>query len=340
MRALPQTLLLGILLLGLSVAVLSTAPSNAAGAKDGFVHSTQEASKTMRNTTVATALRRIAGMAIIIVAAVVVLFPLLVLLMEKRLVYHPTSAPAVSWDLPWLQVEDCAFRTADGRRLHGWWRAAAGPKGERKPPVILWCHGNAGNITHRAENLELMSRNGLSALLYDYRGYGKSEGRPSEKGLCLDAQAAYDYLRNERGVEAGRIICFGRSLGAGVALQLAVSRDVGGLVMESTFESIPAMARKMFPLTPIWSLTRNRYNNLEKISGLQAPLLMIQGGKDTLTPAAQARAVYEAAPEPKQFYLVEQAGHDDAYAVGGQRYWDVFAGFCRKCSGGEFALER
>ncbi len=268
-------------------------------------------------------------------AACVAVFGALLLLLENRLVYHPTHGPDVAWDAERLGAEEVFFRTEDGLRLCGWWHDGGTRANADPVPVLLWCHGNAGNISHRAENLQMLTDRGLAALLFDYRGYGKSEGSPSEEGLYRDARAAHRYLVEERGVEPERIVCFGRSLGAAVALSTAVSRSVAGLVMEAAFENVPAMARKLFPVVPVWGLTRNRFDNLERVEELNVPLLTIHGEKDRLVPPEQARSLFEAAPEPKEFYSVAGAGHDDTYAVGGERYLDRLELFCRRCVRGE-----
>ncbi|MGD2176000.1 MAG: alpha/beta hydrolase, partial [Candidatus Brocadiaceae bacterium] len=201
--------------------------------------------------------------------------------------------------------------------------------GER--PVVLWCHGNAGNITHRAENLDLLARRGLAALLFDYRGYGQSQGRPCEDGLYADGEAAWRYLTGERGVAPGRIVCFGRSLGAAVALRVATLHRVAGLIVEGAFESAPAMARSMFPLIPVWPLMRNNFDNLGRIGDLDVPVLVVHGEEDGVVPVSQGKAVFAAASEPKKLYVVQGADHNDTYAVGGAAYFEQIESFCREC---------
>ncbi len=255
----------------------------------------------------------------------------LLLAFEGCFIFYPTSAPALSWDLLPAGAEECTFQTADGLRLHAWWHPGVGPDDASLRPVVLWCHGNAGNITHRADNLDMLARRGLAVFLFDYRGYGRSEGKPSERGLYEDARAAYRCLTEERGVAPARIVCFGRSLGAAVAVQLALDRPVAGVVLEGAFKSVPAMARKMLPWLPIWLLLRNRFDTAGKVPRLTVPLLMFHGSRDEIAPLAQGRAVFEAAPEPKAFCLVEGGTHNDTYAVGGEQYLRSFAEFCRDC---------
>jgi hypothetical protein len=265
-----------------------------------------------------------AGVAVVLAWGVALIF-------ENRFVYHPGAGPAVSWDAKRIGARKCRFTTEDKLELSAWWHPGVRSLRTEDGPVLLWCHGNAGSLTHRAENLQLLASRGLAALLFDYRGYGKSDGKPSEQGLYRDAAAAYRYLTEERGVEPWRVICFGRSLGAAVALRTALEKPTAGLVMESAFESVPAMARKMWVFAPIAPFARNRYDNLSRVRELGVPLLMVHGSRDSLVPIEQGRRVFEAAPEPKEFCVVPGAGHNDLYSVGGEDYFDTLEQFCRRC---------
>jgi fermentation-respiration switch protein FrsA (DUF1100 family) len=243
-----------------------------------------------------------------------------VLFFENSFVFHPSREPVAGWAPPGLGIEECTLRTADGLELYGWWHPGEGDPAQR--PVLLWFHGNAGNITHRAEGLRAFAERGLAVLLLDYRGYGRSDGSPSEYGFYLDAEAAYRYLR---------IICFGRSLGAAVALHVARRRRAAGLIMEGTFASVPDLARRKFSLLPVWFLLRNRFDSLRLIRGAKLPLLMVHGSEDNLAPIAHAKAVFDAATAPKEFYVVEGAGHNDTEEVGGNEYFDTLRRFCYRC---------
>ena len=178
---------------------------------------------------------------VVIVCVGLVLAVALLLLCEDRFVFHPTKQPVAGWLPEGLGVTECTFRARDGSRLHGWWHPGEGLGDPAQRPVVLWCHGNAGNITHRAEDLRALAEQGLAVLLFDYRGYGRSEGRPFEVGLYLDGEAACRHLRDELGVAAERIVCFGRSLGAAVAVHVALSTSSRS-VLESD-------AISMFPVT-------------------------------------------------------------------------------------------
>jgi fermentation-respiration switch protein FrsA (DUF1100 family) len=269
---------------------------------------------------------------LMLLALVEVALGALLLLMEGRFVYFPTR-PQGAWDPQSIGAEPCSFLTADGLTLHAVWHPgvgrAAGPR-----PVILFCHGNAGDISDRVEVLRSLAGCGCAVLIFDYRGYGDSAGTPSEQGLYRDADAAWHYLVEQRGVAPGRIVCFGESLGTAVALHTALERPVAGLVLESAFESIPAMARRQVPWVPVWSLVHNRFDNVDSVGRLAVPLLIVHGDRDGLVPISQARAVYAAARQPKEFYVVRGAAHNDVFLVGGRAYLDTLKRFCLQCLSG------
>jgi fermentation-respiration switch protein FrsA (DUF1100 family) len=200
---------------------------------------------------------------------------------------------------------------------------------ERARWGVLVCHGNAGNISHRLERARLMQqRLGASVLLFDYRGYGRSSGSPDEEGTYRDARAAYRHLVDDKGIAAERLLLFGESLGAAVAVQLALEKPAAALVLESAFTSIPDMARAAYPfLPPVGALIRTRYETLAKVPRLRVPLLVLHGERDEIVPFDQGRRVFEAAPEPKRFFAIPGAGHNDTYLSGGEPYWRAFEDF-------------
>jgi fermentation-respiration switch protein FrsA (DUF1100 family) len=189
---------------------------------------------------------------------------------------------------------------------------------------MLFCHGNAGNVSHRLENVAHLLRAGFQVLLFDYRGYGHSSGQPSEKGLFEDAAAAWSAQVERSDASRPRII-FGRSLGGAVAVDLASRVDADGLVIESSFTSIRTLARLFLPL-PLPDLPV-RYDSLSKIGAINAPLLVVHGERDELVPFADGRALYEAAGEPKSWFPIPGAGHNDTYVIGGEGYFHRFAAF-------------
>ena len=223
-----------------------------------------------------------------------------------------------------LAYEDAYFTTDDGKKLHGWFFRA-----EKSQPVILHFHGNAGNISHRLDLVQPYLRKGLSVFLFDYRGFGRSEGRPSEKGLYLDGMAAYDYLVQIKGILPGNMVLHGHSIGAAVAVEVALKRSVRSVILESAFTSTKDMARTMALFALFSPVFPAHYNNLEKVPRLRVPKLVIHGERDEIVPFAMGQKLFEAATDPKFFYPVKDAGHNDVFVVGGEKYLEVFAEFAR-----------
>ena len=221
-----------------------------------------------------------------------------------------------------LAFDDVTFAAADGVSLHGWFVPG------RTDVTLLWCHGNGGNISHRLENLLLVHNElGLNVFLFDYRGYGRSDGKPSEQGTYLDAEAALRYLDSRNDVFSERIIYFGSSLGGGVAVELAVRSRPYGLILESAFPSIPYMARLSFPFLPMHLFLQARYDSEAKIGKVDTPLLILHGDRDDLVPIEAGRILFNAAKDPKDFHTIVGAGHNDTYLVGGKAYWDAMSSF-------------
>jgi fermentation-respiration switch protein FrsA (DUF1100 family) len=242
--------------------------------------------------------------------------------LASRSVYYPFRFPAGNWKMQAaIGAEDVWIDTSDGVRLNGWWISQ--PQARF---TTLHLHGNGGNITHRAEIALALARSGSSVLLLDYRGYGRSEGRPTEAGLYRDAEAAYEHLR-ARGVAPENLIIHGESLGSAVAVDLATRKTCAGLVLEAPFSSARAVAGRVLPLLGpalIWS-----FNAKGKIGQLRVPLLVIHGDRDEVIDYSLGRELFEAAPEPKQFWTVEGAGHNDILPVGGDAYRERLAAFYR-----------
>ena len=246
----------------------------------------------------------------------------LLLLFEKHLIYFPSRGHDATPAGLGLAYEEVELRAEDGVGLHGWFLPV---KGSRL--TVLLCHGNAGNISHRLDRvLLLQSHLAADTLLFDYRGYGRSEGSPDEEGTYRDARAAHGFLR-ARGVGPNRLVIMGESLGAAVALQLALEVEARALVLEAPFTSIPDMARAVYPFLPVWPLVRTRYDNLGKIPRLRCPVLVLHGDRDEVVPFPQGQRLFEAAPEPKRFFAIPGAHHNDAFVVGGEDYWRVLREF-------------
>ncbi len=261
---------------------------------------------------------------ILIPVAGVLIFILFYAQIENFFVFHPQADFDVTPEPMHLTYESVNFTSGDGTKLHGWYFPPPGAS-----PVILFCHGNAGNISHRLENIRELLSLGFGVFIFDYRGYGKSGGRPSREGLYADGLAAYDYLVKNRGISPKRIVLFGRSLGAAVAMEIAAKKEVGRVILESAFTSTKGLARTM-PLFALLSpFLPAHYNNLEKIKGVTVPKLIIHGNRDEIIPFHMGRELFEAAPEPKSFYTVEGAGHNDTWVIGGGKYFDVIETFIR-----------
>jgi fermentation-respiration switch protein FrsA (DUF1100 family) len=206
-----------------------------------------------------------------------------------------------------MDFEGVELRTEDGETIAAWFVPAPGglPRG-----TVLFCHGNAGNIGDRIGSIATFHNLKMDVLIFDYRGYGQSTGKPSEKGTYRDAMAAWSYLTEERGLRPGQIAVFGRSLGGGVASWLAARTQPGALVLESAFTSAGDMATKMFPLLPGKLVCRFRYDSLAQLKEIRAPVLIAHSRDDTMIPIKYGRRLFEAAREPKRF--VEMAGDHNA----------------------------
>jgi fermentation-respiration switch protein FrsA (DUF1100 family) len=240
---------------------------------------------------------------------------------EHSFIYFPSRdlvATPRKWQLPYEEV-----RFGEDGRLHGWFIQGS------NPVTFLWLHGNAGNISHRLEWLHtLYSRLGVNVLLFDYQGYGLSAGRPSEENSYEDARQALAYLRSRTDVDPERIVYYGKSLGAAVAVQLATEARPYRLVINAAFTSIADMARLHYPFLPIGPLIRTRYASIDKIEHVTAPVLVVHGAADEIVPLAHARRLYEAASDPKRLLVIDGAGHNDLLPTGGLRYLDALNEFC------------
>jgi fermentation-respiration switch protein FrsA (DUF1100 family) len=247
-------------------------------------------------------------------------------IIDRHLIYYPERELIASPADVGLAFDDVFLTASDGTRLHGWYVSGPGPA------TLIWFHGNGGNISHRVDNILLLNRRlGVSVFIFDYRGYGRSEGKPSEKGLYLDAEAAIEYLVKERGLDPGTdLVMFGRSLGAAVAVEMAVRHRSRAVVLESGFTSVRAMASRSYPFLPSGLLVRlveARFDSLSKMPKVRDPVLVLHGDRDPLVPFEQGRELFEAANEPKRFYRIRGAAHNDTYQVGGEPYFEALREF-------------
>ncbi|HSM11391.1 MAG TPA: alpha/beta hydrolase [Lysobacter sp.] len=222
-----------------------------------------------------------------------------------------------------LDYQDVNIDTADGERLHGWYVPAARPGMGEARGVLLFFHGNAGNISHRLESIALFNRLGLDVLIVDYRGYGRSTGKPTEAGTYRDARAAWDYLVGERGIRPGRIVVFGRSLGGAVGAwlgsQLPAAETPAALIIESSFTSGADMARRLYPIFPAGLLTRLKYPVVDYAARLNCPVLVVHSRDDEIIPYAMGRAIYDAAPSPR-FFLELRGDHNAGFWISRASY--------------------
>jgi fermentation-respiration switch protein FrsA (DUF1100 family) len=245
----------------------------------------------------------------------------------NRFIYYPEPHWMATPANLGLEAEDVFLSPEAGVQLHAWFFPHPEPLA-----TLLFCHGNAGNVSHRLENVAYLLKIGLQVLLFDYRGYGHSSGQPSELGLYRDAATAWAHLVGRADTVGIPQVIFGRSLGGAVAVELAIHVEADALIIESTFTSIRTLARLIFPLAlPALPV---KYNSLSKIGQLKMPLLVIHGEQDELIPFAEGRALFEAASEPKTWYPIHGAGHNDTYLVGGEAYFHRLATFVADLSDG------
>jgi hypothetical protein len=227
---------------------------------------------------------------------------------ENSRVYHPTRQLEASGSELGRPFEDIFFKSKDGVELNGWFfpAKADSPRGQI---AFLNCHGNGGNISHRLGLYAALLDTGASVLTFDYRGYGLSRGKPGEEGTYLDAQAAYHWLRR-KGFAARNIIVYGESLGGGIASELCAREETGGLILQSTFTSLPAIGAELYPWLPVRLVGSIRYDTLGKLPRLKIPVLVMHSRDDSLIKYRHSEQNFAAANEPK-FFCELQGGHND-----------------------------
>ncbi|MGZ0019917.1 alpha/beta hydrolase [Nitrosomonas sp. wSCUT-2] len=225
---------------------------------------------------------------------------LLVYWVQSHLVYFPDKQLSNTPSAFGLEYASVDIPTSDGETLHGWWVPVTGAKG-----TVLLFHGNAGNISHRINYLTMFSKLGYNVLLLDYRGYGQSSGKPSESGTYLDAQAAWRYLTETKGIAPERIVLFGESLGGAVAAWLAAKEKPGLLVLASAFTSVPELASELYPFLPVRWISQFNYNTLQTLQAVHCPVFIAHSPEDDIVPFHHGQRLFQAAHEPKQFLELE-----------------------------------
>ena len=243
-------------------------------------------------------------------------------LFQGNLLHLPSSELSRSPQDIGLTHEDVELHTEDGETLHAWWLPADSPEG-----TLLFFHGNAGNISHRLDSLRIFNELGLQVLIIDYRGYGRSSGRPSESGLYEDARAAWRWLREEQALPADDILLFGRSLGAAVAAHLGgeqgETEPPRGIILESAFTSVPDLGARIYPFLPVRTLARYDYATEDLVADLRSPVLVIHSTQDDIVPFSHGEAIYKAVREgqaPSADFLEISGDHNSGFMTSGETY--------------------
>lgn len=253
------------------------------------------------------------------------------MLFEKSLIFFPVKDPNPiegRGSVDGCLYEDHFFLTEDDVRLHGRWFFSPADRGAEglQRRIVLFFHGNAGNLSGRTELMVRLVNLGAEVMIIDYRGYGHSEGRPSEEGVYRDARAAWNFLTIEHEVPPDQIIVFGKSLGGAVAVDLASTVTPAGLIVQSSFTSVPAMAARHYPFVPGFAL-RTKMDSESKIDSITCPKLFVHSTHDEIVPFEMGRTLFETAGGPKTFFEITGAGHNETLAVGGSRYLESIRGF-------------
>ena len=260
---------------------------------------------------------------VLIISACYALLVAAVYLMQGRMLYlasvpgrELTATPA---DID-LEYEDVGIETADGVRLHGWFIPGTSSR------ALLFFHGNAGNISHRLDSIRQFLNLGLSVFIIDYRGYGQSGGKTTEKGIYQDADAAWHYLIDQRGVPADDIVIFGRSMGASAAAKLATKQQPLALIVESSFTSIPDIAQEIYPWLPARWLSHLRHATRDYVRDVGIPVLVIHSRDDEIVPFHHGEEIFDSAKEPKKL-LTLRGSHNDAYIRDARNYIEGLQAF-------------
>lgn len=244
------------------------------------------------------------------------LLVLFVFLRQDKMVYFPRKHLDAAPSAIGLKYRGVYLDTEDGVRIHGW---MVGEEKYRGNGVILFCHGNAGNISHRLDTLEIFHQLEYNVFLFDYRGYGQSQGSPSEQGTYKDAEAAWKFLVETEKYAPGKIILFGRSLGGALAAHLASRHDAAALVLESTFTSVTDLGAQLYPYLPVRLLSRFKYNTRALLKNIKEPVLVVHSPHDELVPFNHGKKLFDAANEPKQFLKIS-GSHNYGFTESAKTY--------------------
>ena len=258
---------------------------------------------------------------IVVIVGAYVGLAVILMVFQSHFIYFPEREIAGAPDLLGLSYEPVRFESADGVELSGWFIPA-----EKSRGTLLFCHGNAGNISHRLESIQAFHRLRLNTLIFDYRGYGQSEGRITEKGTYLDAEAAWRYLTENRQVDPAEVVVFGRSLGGTIATWLAQDLTPKALIIESTFTSVRDIAAQLYPYLPVRLMSRFNYSAIDYIRRVNCPVLIVHSRDDEMIPFSHGRRLFEAANEPKELLEI-RGSHNEGFIISAQQYHDGLDSF-------------
>lgn len=247
---------------------------------------------------------------------------------QRRLIYFPFAGVPDPGAIGLRGATPVSFPTADGLTLSGWFVTRT----DSPEFTVIVFNGNAGNRSFRAPLADALAGDNLAVLLFDYRGFGGNPGAPTEQGLTIDARAARDYVVGRAGVDRNRLVYFGESLGTAVAVELAVDHPPAALILRSPFTSMTDVGRHHYAALPVQWLLRDRYETIERIAQVKAPLLVIGGDADSIVPIAQTRRVFEAARDPKSLLVIGGADHNDDSLLAGREMIDAVLRFLRSLS--------
>ena len=256
-----------------------------------------------------------------VILAVYIVISLLLVFFQSKMIYYPARELEATPDNVGLPFEEVIFKSGDGVKLYGWFVPS-----QRSRGIILFCHGNAGNISHRLETIKIFNHLNMSTFIFDYRGYGKSEGKPSESGTYADAKAAMRWIMGKQNILPGEIIIFGRSLGGAVAAWLAKEITPRALILESAFTSIPDVGAELYPWFPVRLLSRFKYDTVGYLRKVKCPVLIIHSSDDELIKFSHGKQIFSTANEPKEFLEIS-GGHNDGFLISGKLYIEGLESF-------------
>jgi hypothetical protein len=269
-------------------------------------------------------IKRLMGSILFILCGVYFGMLILLFIMQSKLVYFPSKEIVCTPKDLRLEYEDVTLNTPDGLKLNAWFVPAKSPTG-----TVIFCHGNGGNICYSLDVAEVLNKFNLNVLLFDYRGYGKSEGSPSENGTYTDAETAYQWLIKDKKIPENSIIIMGRSLGAAIAANLAKNHKPRMLILESGFSSTPDVAAKQYPIFPVRLLCRYKYKTAEYVKDVKCPLLIVHSPEDEIIPYPNAKRIFSSANEPKEFLEI-RGSHNEGYSDSGDLYTNGLRNFIEK----------